>query len=76
MATYEHAVDKGDDFQEKLLGVNRTTKVRKGGRSFSFTACVVVGDGKGRIGYGTGSSVEVPVAIDKAKKNNIGRFKW
>jgi small subunit ribosomal protein S5 len=51
---------------EKLVGVYRHSKVVKGGRRFSFTALVVVGDGKGKIGYGLGTAAEVSVAIQKA----------
>ena len=51
---------------EKLVAINRVTKVVKGGKSFKFSAIVVVGDGKGRVGHGTGKSREVPEAIQKA----------
>lgn len=51
---------------EKLVNVNRVAKVVKGGRIFSFTALTVIGDGKGKIGFGRGKSKEVPVAIQKA----------
>jgi small subunit ribosomal protein S5 len=62
---------KGDqrtegDLQEKLVQVNRVAKTVKGGRIMSFTALTVVGDGKGRVGYGRGKAREVPVAIQKA----------
>ena len=60
---------------EKLVAVNRVTKVVKGGRQFAFTALTVVGDGKGRVGFGYGKAREVPVAIqkamDQARKNMI-----
>jgi small subunit ribosomal protein S5 len=55
-----------DNLQEKLVGINRTAKVVKGGRKFAFAALVVVGDGKGRIGFGQGKGTEVPQAIQKA----------
>jgi len=65
----------GDEFVEKLVAVNRTAKVVKGGRQFGFTALTVVGDGAGRVGYGFGKAREVPVAISKAiaqaRKNMI-----
>ena len=54
------------DLQEKLVQVNRVAKVVKGGRIFSFTALTVVGDGKGRVGFGRGKAREVPLAVQKA----------
>lgn len=60
---------KGDGFLEKLVTVRRTTNVKKGGKLFSFAACCVVGDTKGRIGVGRGKSREVPNAIQKAMEN-------
>lgn len=58
-----------DDLKEKLVHVNRVAKVVKGGRIFGFTALTVVGDGKGRVGFGRGKAREVPAAIQKAMES-------
>lgn len=65
MATFDQTT-KSDGLLEKLVTVNRHAKVVKGGRIFSFSGVVVVGDGRGKIGIGRGSAREVPEAIKKA----------
>ena len=63
------------DIKEKLVSLNRVTKVNKGGRTFSFSAIAVVGDGKGKVGHGLGKARDVAEsiskAVDDAKKNMI-----
>ena len=54
------------EFKEKLVAVNRVSKTGKGGRNMRFSALVVIGDEKGRVGYGMGKAVEIPEAIRKA----------
>ena len=58
--------ERGDGLREKMIAINRVTKVVKGGRILGFAALTVVGDGDGRVGIGKGKAKEVPVAVQKA----------
>jgi small subunit ribosomal protein S5 len=67
MAKMQHRTeDRGDGLREKMVAINRVTKVVKGGRILGFAALTVVGDGDGSVGMGKGKSREVPVAVQKA----------
>ena len=61
--------NENKDFTEHLVTINRVAKVVKGGRRFGFAAIMIVGDNKGRVGYGTGKAKEVPEAVRKATEN-------
>ena len=75
MVTNKVKVNSDVELKDRLVAINRVTKVTKGGRTFTFAAIVVVGDGKGVIGWGLGKAGEVTAAIQKgtdaAKKNLV-----
>ncbi|MBR5929778.1 MAG: 30S ribosomal protein S5 [Prevotella sp.] len=75
MAIKNIKINSDVELKDRLVAINRVTKVTKGGRTFTFAAIVVVGDGKGIIGYGLGKAGEVTAAIAKgveaAKKNLV-----
>ena len=75
MAMDKVKVNNEEVLKDRLVAINRVTKVTKGGRTFTFAAIVVVGDGNGVIGYGLGKAGEVTAAISKgteaAKKNLV-----
>lgn len=73
----EHNYKSTDELQERLVYINRVAKVVKGGRNFRFTALMVVGDGNGRVGVGSGKASEIPEAVRKgveAAKRNMVRI--
>ncbi len=75
---FANKFQKEQEFQERIINIKRVIKVTKGGRRFKFSALVVVGDKKGRVGYATSKHIEVPEAIKKASrlaKKNLHNIK-
>src|SRR6267143_5904424 len=69
MVKAQQAEQRSDGLREKMVSVNRVTKVVKGGRVLGFAVLTVVGDGDGRVGMGKGKAREVPVAVQKAMES-------
>ena len=74
MAKFEKKEELDDGIKEKMIAVNRVTKVAKGGRILAFAALTVAGDGNGRVGMGTGKSREVPASVQKAMDRARGNM--